>query len=504
MSQLYDSTFFKTTKLFELTDRIFLLSCGATMLSFDAVTGAPKGGSAVRGRAEAYIAAEAFKIAVSDEMRAAIEELEALENLDAITAAAVRQARREYDSRCKIPVHIMREFSELTTEANHVWEDAKVANDFKAFAPYLARIIDYNKTFIDYRGYTGVPYNTLLDDYELGMTTDKLDIFFGTLKNTIVPLLKRITEAEQIDDSFVTRYVPKDKQKAISELLMNKLGYDRNRGQLRESAHPFTTGFGSAETRITTHYYDQSFFYSMYSVIHETGHALYELGKMPEIASTMLDDGVSMGVHESQSRFYENVIGRSRAFWELIYDELIAILGDEWKGIPVESFYRAANKAEPSFIRTEADELTYSLHIMVRYEIEKAIFAGGVSVDELPELWNAKYKEYLGITPPTDTVGVLQDTHWSGGSFGYFPSYSLGNAYAAQILNTMNKEIDLEALIRADKISEITTWLGEKIHKFGKIKPPAQLFTDFTGEDLNAEHYVKYLNNKFEGLYNLK
>ncbi|GHU42849.1 carboxypeptidase M32 [Clostridia bacterium] len=501
----YDSKTFKSTTLYAITDKMWSLNIGASMLSWDMHTGAPEGGNESRAKALAALSSEAFALSISDEMKRALEELEDVQdNLDEITAAAVRICRKNYDSTRKIPIEEMRAYQELTANAETIWRNAKQKNDFAAFAPTLTQIIAYNKRFTTYRGFTGNPYNTLLDDYEPGMTTDELDAFFAKVKATIVPLLKRITEAKKkIDTSFVNRPISVKKQKKLAALLIEKIGFDLTHGQIRESAHPFTTSFGRNDVRITTHYYETEFLSSFYSVIHECGHGIYGQGIMDGIVDTILDNGISMGIGESQSRFYENMIGRSLSFWELIYPELMAIVGDEFKDITAKQFYEAANSARASLIRVEADELTYSLHVIIRYEIEKLLINGEIDVMELPRIWNEKYQEYLGITPPDDSRGVLQDVHWSAGMFGYFPSYSLGNAYGAQILATMEKDLDLKELIRSGNIGKITAWLRERIHRYGSIKIPSDLIRAISGEALNADYYVRYLTDKFEALYEL-
>ncbi|MBO6062097.1 MAG: carboxypeptidase M32, partial [Clostridia bacterium] len=270
-----------------------------------------------------------------------------------------------------------------------------------------------------------------------------------------------------------------------------------------ETEHPFTTGFNKHDLRITTHYYENDLASSMYSVIHEGGHATYEMGNGDELIGSPLFGGASCGMHESQSRFYENLIGRSKGFCELVLPAIKEIFPAELEGVTAEAFYRAVNRAEPSLIRTEADELTYSLHVLIRYEIEKKLIHGELDTKDLPSEWNRLYKEYLGVEVPCDKEGCLQDSHWSGGSFGYFPSYSLGSAYGAQILAHMKKELDFEGLIAKGDIASITAWLREHIHKYGMIKKPAELIRICCGEDFDPQYYIDYLSDKFGKLYDL-
>ena len=490
----------------EYTNRFNALKQALSLFGWDMETGAPKGGTDSRAKYIGVLSAEDFSMRVSDTMRNFLETLEPHKDaLDDITRAMLRMCRRDYDAYKKIPVEDMQAYSELVTKAEPIWEKARENNDYDSFAPFLEQVLKYQNKFVAYRGYDKHPYNTLLDDYEPGMTVEKLDAFFDKLRAAIVPLLRQITSSGgyRAGAEFLSRRVPVEKQREIGVLLMKKLGFDLNRGMLKESAHPFTTNFGKNDARITTHYHENAFLSSVYSVMHECGHAIYEQNKMDAIADTILDEGVSMGIHESQSRFYENIIGRSEAFWENIYGELAGILGDDFKDVTAEALYKASNIAKPSLIRIEADELTYCLHIMVRYEIEKQLFSGEFNVNDLPGVWNAKMKEYLGVEPATDSEGILQDIHWSHGSFGYFPSYALGNAYAAQIYHFMKRGIDVEQCVRMSDYRSIRDWLTEKIHQYGSLKTPSELIRDISGEELNADYFTAYLREKFTALYKL-
>jgi len=495
----------KTVDVFKTyLEKYMALNYAGSLFHWDAATGAPKGGVESRARIMGLLQAEAFVMAISDKMKDFLDALgPELDSLDEITRATYRKCKRDYDSMAKIPPEEFREYAETCALAENCWEDAKERSDYKSFAPWLKKIVEFNKKFIGYRGYTGHPYNTLLDDYEPGMTVEKLDAFFEQIKASVVPLIKKITQSGvTIDDAFLGVPVPKAKQERISALLMDALGYDTNRGMLRESEHPFTTGFGKNDVRMTTHYHESAFLSSLYSVMHEAGHAIYDQNSADAIANTVLDGGVSMGVHESQSRFYENIIGRSRGFWKRFRPELVGILGGEFKNISAEKFYLAANIAKPSLIRIEADELTYPLHIMVRYEIEKAVLSEkDFDADSLPEIWADKYEEYLGVRPRNDAEGILQDVHWSSGLFGYFPSYAVGSALASQFLFFMNKDINAERLVEAGDIGAINGWLKEKIHQHGSVKMPEDLIMEVCGEPLDSKYYTDYLEKKFGAIY---
>ena len=335
------------------------------------------------------------------------------------------------------------------------------------------------------------------------MTTDTLDAFFAQLRSTIVPLIAKIQKKEQIDDSFLYRSNPIASQRLFSDYLMDVLGLNKDHCAIAETEHPYTTNFNNKDVRITTHYYENNLVSSMYSVIHEGGHAMYELGADDVYNYSVLGGGVSMGMHESQSRFYENIIGRSEAFVHVIFPKLQELFPKQLEDITEEMFHRAINKAEPSLIRIEADELTYCLHIMVRYEIEKKLMAGILEVDDLPMEWNRLYKEYLGVDVPDDRHGCLQDSHWSGGSIGYFPSYALGSAYGPQLLRKMEEDLGNVWLdVSQGDLSRINGWLKEKIHCHASFRKPKELFESVCGE-FDAKYYTDYLTEKFTKLYDL-
>ena len=343
-------------------------------------------------------------------------------------------------------------------------------------------------------------YDYLLDKYEPKLTMADVDKFFGALRESLIPIIRRVTAAEPADETALTVDFPIEKQRALSDELMRLLCLDRRQVGIGETEHPFTTSFTRNDVRITTHYHEKLFSSSMFSVIHEGGHALYEANTDPDFAYTSLGTGVSMAVHESQSRFYENMLGRSRAFVKRIAPTLRA-LNPALQAFDDETLYRAFNAAKPSLIRTEADELTYCLHIMVRYELEKRLFAGEITAKDLPGEWNRLYEEYLGVQVPSDREGVLQDSHWSGGSFGYFPSYALGSAYAAQLWAKMKEEFDPEEEIAKGDLTKINEWLRSRIWTYGCLYEPRALMEKAFGAPFDAKYYVEYLKNKYEALY---
>ncbi|MCL2168654.1 MAG: carboxypeptidase M32 [Defluviitaleaceae bacterium] len=473
------------------------------IMSFDANTVAPKAGVAARGKRNAFFSKKMYAMVTGEKMKGFLDALEGKE-LDPITAGLYRVAKKNYDKNTKVPMQLVGEFSQLTAEANVAWEKARKEDDFEYFAPYLEKILAKSKEIVGYRVSEGQhPYNLLLDDFEEGMTMEIYDEFFAKLRATIVPLLKMITESgKKPEAEFMSAFVSKADQEKISDFTAKMIGFRMEHGLITESTHPFCSGSHKTDVRMTTRYDENDFASSFYSILHESGHAIYEQNTADEIAETPLSRGVSTGLHESQSRFYENMIGRSKEFWQYITEELKTYLPDDFKNVTPEQFYRAVNQAQPSLIRVEADELTYSLHVMVRYEIERMLFNDEITVRQLPEVWNKKFEEYLGVTPPNNTLGVLQDIHWSWGMFGYFPTYSLGSAYAAQFFAQMQKDgLDVKGLIAKGDFAAITAWLTDKLHRHGSIYPPAKLLKDICGEQLNADYYTTYLKEKFEELY---
>ncbi|MBE0700357.1 MAG: carboxypeptidase M32, partial [Acholeplasmataceae bacterium] len=336
------------------------------------------------------------------------------------------------------------------------------------------------------------------DMYEEGFGIKEYDVFFDSLREELVPFVLSATQNKLKFNRKLTKSIyPADKQEAFSKYLIEVFGYDLNHGVLKESTHPFTSGVSSMDTRITTHYYEDNITSSIFSTIHEMGHAIYEMQNNPKYDDTFLHGGSSLGMHESQSRMMENMIGRSYAFWKNHYPKLVEMFPKQFKDIPLDEFYRFINQAKRSLIRVEADELTYSLHVMVRYELEKSLINGKLKVRDLPKKWRQLMAQYVGIRPKTDREGVLQDIHWSFGSFGYFPTYALGSAYAAQIYQAMNKEIDIEKAIEENNLSRIKSWLKEHIHQFGQSKTPKELLLIATKEPFNPNYYIDYLKGKF-------
>jgi len=425
-------------------------------------------------------------------------------SLEAEERAYLRALRRAYDQATKLPADLVVELAREVSLSQAAWAEAREKNDFPAFAPHLERMVALNKRKAACLGPGKKPYDVLLDLYEPGSTEASIAAVFGALRKDLVALLGKITSRPQVEDSFLRRPCEAARQEKMSEWLMRLLSYDVERGRLDTTAHPFTTTLGTDDVRITTRYLEDYFASSVFSTIHETGHALYELGIAPPPAfrRTKLHDAASMAVHESQSRLWENTIGRSLAFWKPNYAKLETLAGPALKGVSVEDFCRAINKVEPSLIRTEADEVTYGLHVILRFELEAELMAGRLAVKDVPAAWNAKAKELLGLTPPDDARGCLQDIHWSMGAIGYFPSYALGNLYAAQFWARMKKDIPgLEAQVESGDVAPVLGWLREKIHRHGTAYLPGELVERVTGEKLDARYFVEYLTEKYSKVY---
>ncbi len=474
------------------------------VMYYDNETVAPKNSIEGFSNTLAALSEVTYKLSVNEENFALLDFLtEHAAELDEITRREVEEAQKSLKLMRNIPMDEYVEYQRVQSEASACWHEAKVNNDYASFEPHLKKLVEFNIRFAKYAEPDMDPYDYWLNEFEEGFTQDVLDKYFDKVKSALVPLIHKISEKQQPDDSFIYKFYPIAKQRELSDYLMEVMGINRDDCAIGETEHPFTTGFNKHDLRITTHYYENALTYSMYSVIHEGGHATYEMGNADELMDSPLSGGASCGMHESQSRFYENTIGRSKEFCELVFPKIKEIFPEQLEGVTAEQFYLAVNRAQPSLVRTEADELTYSLHVLIRYEIEKKLMHGELDTKDLPDEWNRLYKEYLGVDVPSDKEGCLQDSHWSGGSFGYFPSYSLGSAYGAQILHAMNKELDFKKLVSEGKIGVITEWLREHIHKYGQIKKPAELLKICCGEEFDPEYYVRYLTDKFSALYGL-
>ncbi len=474
------------------------------LLEWDNETLAPREAGPYTARVQGTLSGAYQSIMTGDEIRRLLDACQG-EELPESARAILREAREELERLECIPPEEYRAYQELVSESTRIWAKAREDNDFEAFAPTLEKIIAYQKKFAAYRAKDGQKlYDVMLDSYEKGFNMEKLDRFFGKLKEELVPFLHRIMESGvEIRDDFLVGDYPEEKQRELAHFLAEYVGFDFDKGVLAVSAHPFTTNLHNHDVRITTHYSDHVDS-SLFSVIHESGHGIYELGVDDSLTQTLIGQGASMGMHESQSRFMENIIGRNEAFWVPIYKRLQELFPSQLGEVSRQQFVAAVNKVQPGPIRTEADELCYSLHVLVRYELEKKLVEEDLDVRKLPGLWADYYEQYLGIRPGKDSEGVLQDIHWSQGSLGYFPSYALGSAFAAQMYAWMKKQMDVEACLRSGDIGAIVRVLREHIHRYGKMRESRRLLKDMTGEDFNPDYYIRYLKEKYGALYGVE
>ncbi len=491
------------SELRSLVSKLLAYEQATGVMYYDAATGAPRGGAAERGKTLAVLSEVVYRLQTGEETGELLSALqERREELDPITRREVSELWRDYQRTKKIPMEEYVAYEVLLNEADAVWHRAKVESDWPAFEPYMEKIVEFNRKLARWLEPEMAPYDALLDQYERGLTTEKLDAFFAVLKERLVPLIRKITlQGKQPEDIFAGKEFPLEAQRQLSDWLMAAIGIDREYCSIGETEHPFTTGWSQRDVRITTHYHMEEPLSSLYSVVHEGGHALYELNVAEELQGTVLAGGAAMSIHESQSRFFENIIGRSRGFIRNLLPELRRLFPEQMAGIGEEELYRTANISRPSLIRTEADELTYSLHVLLRYELEKQLIDGSLAVKDLPRAWNAKMKEYLGLEVPDDRQGVLQDSHWSGGSIGYFPSYALGSAYGAQLLAKMKETMDVDAVIASGDLKPIRDWLTERIWSKGSLYDPQEIFLQAAEAPFDPTCYTDYLTKKYSELY---
>ena len=417
----------------------------------------------------------------------------------------VREALRAHERATKLPRKLVEELAHVQATSFEAWRSAREHSDFARFAPMLSRTITLRREVADHLGFAETRYDALLDEYEPGMTSSKLDRLFTPVREASRSLLQRIeASGNTIDASFLEGSFPAEQQIALCEHLLHNMGYDFSRGQMAQSPHPFTTSFGSPfDVRLTVRPLENFLQAALMAAIHEGGHAVYEQGVAPTLVRTLLASGASSGAHESQSRLWENAIGRAEPYWQGQFAAVKEAFPTQFAHTDIPIFVRALNKVQPSLIRVEADEVTYNLHIIVRYELEKSLINGDIAVETLPGLWNAKYREYLGIEPANDAEGVLQDIHWSFG-FGYFPTYTLGNLYSAQIFHKLHVVFpDLDQRLAGGDTAFVLEWLREHMYTFGVIYLPEALIERITNEPPNPEHFTRYLNSKFEKIYGL-
>jgi len=490
-------------KLAELAD----LRAASAVLGWDQLVNMPEGAAVDRGEQIATIEKIQHTKSTSDELGLLLDNLtEYAKQLDpdCDDARLVKVAQRDFNKQSKIPTEYIVDFARESTVAQSVLEKAKNASDFAMFQLNLERLVDLRREYADFFKPWDHVYDPLLDDFEPGMKTSEIQEIFIALRPKQVELIKAISEKEEVDRSFLYLDYPEKSQWEFGEEVITKFGYDWKHGRQDKSAHPFTTSFGINDVRITTRVKEDYLPTAMFGTFHECGHALYEMGIAQKLNRSPLADGASMAVHESQSRMWENIIGRSKQFWTYFYPRLQEFFPSQLGNVSLDKFYRGINAVEPSLVRVEADEATYNLHIMLRMELEIALMEGSLAVKDAPDAWNQKFEEYLGIVPSNDAEGILQDVHWSFGGFGYFPTYALGNLVSSQLWEKMSEEIkDIDGKIENAEFEVILAWLRENVHVHGAKYEPQELVEKITGSKITPEPFIKYLNHKFGEIYDL-
>lgn len=483
------------------------LKAAAAVLTWDQETYMPDGGGEARAQQLSTLQSTAHERFVADETGELLDRAaDTLNDPDPLDpdAALVRVTRRDYKRAVRVPSSLVAELSKTKSQAQQAWKQARANDDFSRFAPHLERLVELSVEKAEAIGYEEEPYDALLEEYEPGRTTAEVASLFDTLRNDLVPLVDAIDAAPQIDAEILRGSFPQSEQQTFGRSVIEDFGYDFDCGRQDVSAHPFTTSFSPRDVRLTTRYDEDNVAAALFSTIHEAGHGLYEQGIDPALARTPLADGASLSIHESQARLWENHVARSRPFWRHYLPKLKAHFPDALGDAALTPFYRAINKVEPSLIRVEADEGTYNLHVMLRFELERGLIEGELSVNDLPERWNDAMDDYLGVVPETDANGVLQDVHWSQGAFGYFPTYTLGTLTAAQLMDTIQEDVpNLWDHIAGGRFAPLLDWLRTRIHQHGRKLEAPDLLTRVTGEALSPDAWLRYVRNKFGPLYDL-
>lgn len=495
----------KLNRLKEILGEVSDLGRASSVLGWDQQVNMPPMGGEARGQQLATLGKIMQEKFTSEEVGRLIDDLKSeFAGGDSDDAAMIRVAARNYDKAKRVPPAFVAEQAVVTSRAFEAWVEAKGKSDYSVFLPHLQNVVELVHKYISFFPPADHPYDTLLDDYEPGMKTADVKTIFDGLRPRQVELIKAIGEAKQVKDDFLRRKFNEKKLWGFGEEIIKAFGYDFNRGRQDKAAHPFETTFSVNDVRITTRYETENPLAMIFSTMHEAGHGMYEQGVNPAYERTALEGGTSLAVHESQSRMWENLVGRSLPLWEHFFPKLKKTFPAQLDGIGLKAFHKAINKVEPSLIRVNADEATYNLHIMLRLELEIAMVENKVELRHLPEVWNTKMREYLGVTPPNDAQGVLQDIHWSAGLIGYFSTYALGNLVSAQLWEKINKDIrNLGDQIRAGKFDALLGWLRENIHQYGHKYDPQDLVQRITGSKITPEPYVRYLTKKYSEIYSL-
>jgi carboxypeptidase Taq len=492
------------TKLAEISR----IQNAVALLGWDQMALMPPGGAAARGQQLAVLEQLAHEKSISPELGAILNGLQTEGGrwpTDSDEARLIAVASRDYEQAVKIPPRFSAEFAEHTAKTYEVWAKARAERNFQPVEPYLQKSLELSRQMANFfPGYRHIA-DPLIDRLDEGLTVATIRPLFAALRQELTPLVRAVTSRPPTDDSVLRRHFPEPRQLQFGREVAERLGYDFTRGRLDQSPHPFTTNFSVNDVRITTRVNPNHLGDCLFSVIHETGHALYEQGVNPDYEATPLAGGTSMSVHESQSRLWENLVGRSLGFWSYFYPRLQAVFSEQLQNVPLDRFYHAVNKVQPSLIRTDADELTYNLHVMIRFDLETAMLEGSLAVRDLPEAWNERYRSDLGVVPPNDALGVLQDMHWFSGTVGgYFQSYTMGNILSAQIFNAALKALpQIPAAIERGEFTTLRGWLRDHLYQYGRKFPAAELIVRVTGKPLQIDDYTHYLKLKYRALYGL-
>jgi carboxypeptidase Taq len=501
-------------RLMERARELIILDSAVSIIHWDMETMMPPAAVSLRSQQLSLMERVMHKMLTDPQLGSLLKEISShplYDTLDEVQKRNVHLMRKAYEEAVRLPEELVAETARQRAITIDVWKKAKASKDYKSFSPHLEKLFELRRRaaelLMEVKG-VKTPYDALIDDFEPGMASETIAAIFSELRPRLTGLMEKCISMGQPDASILRRRVPIEAQRRVSEALASFIGYDIHSreawGRIDETEHPFTTGYYD-DVRITIHYYEDQFTNSIFSVLHEGGHALYERNLPREWMYQPVGSSCSYGIHESQSRFVENIVGRSIEFWSHFLPRLRELTGRALEDVDLESFVRAVNRVEPSKIRIRADEVTYGLHIIIRFELERGLFKGEVEVSELPSAWNERYEKYLGVVVEDDSEGVMQDTHWAGGSFGYFPSYSLGNIYSGQILQAMERDIpDWRGLISSGSFNEVREWLSTHVHRYGRLYDPADLIKIISGSDLTIEPFIKYLREKYSSLYGFR
>ena len=497
----------KLANLKRLANEIQIINTIAWTLEWDSSINMPRAALESRAWQMSHLVKLSHETVTSEEMKNLIEYFEEETNcskLNKCERALLREVGSQYKREKYIPTALLQELTSTVVTARDAWAKAYENKDFPTVAPILQKIISLKQKIAQYIGYKGSPYNALLEIFEPGMNTDTLDKLFGELKNELIPVIRKINSlSKKTDTSFLDKRYNPEKQLELSKELLKHIQFDFSRGRLDESDCPFSLGISPNDVRLTTEIFEDNIYFSIANALHEGGHGMYDLGFNPALATTPLFDASSLGMHESQALLHETIVGKGLPFWKFYFPKLQERFPEELKGVSLEEFYKAMNNVKISFTWSESDEVTYNLHIMILYEAEKALIEGKLCVNDVPDFWRRKVKEYFGVEPPDGESGTY-GSYWSCGDIGYYPTYTLGNLYAAQIYNTIKKEIpDIEEQIAKGNLIQFREWLQEKIHKHGRTETPFELMTRVTGEPITSKYFIEYIKNKYSNLYSL-